>query len=353
MGITLGVYLDDNPHAKGHGRDVAQCPLIERVLVAGTEQARELALGMDRAEFVEDWDAVASDPDVPVLLLLTNNHDAGRIALEGVGAGKYVYGEKPGARTAAEMERIVAACRETGGEFVPCYARRTFPDTLEIRRLIEAGALGELWSFQANWITSQAELRNFEHWLFDHELAGGGILYWLGCHFIDLLRFVTGERIVAVSAMTRSSDRRIGVEDTACLSVRLESGAIGTIRCGYLLNPFAGYDDYQLMTAFEGSMGSLSHFPHGEVTLRLRTRAEGCGSAAQGQEMRIERPSAGGYALTLLQEVVAAAIERRVPPVTAEDALYVLRVIEAAYCSSRTGEEQEVAAEDLAPPVGH
>ncbi len=340
MSFTLGVYLDDNPHAGGHMADVAALDAIDRVLMTGSEQAAQIAADMHKADLVGRWDALVADEEVGAILVLTNNRDAARLTLEAVEAGKYVYGEKPGARNVAEMEAIVDACRRTGGHFTPCYVRRTYADTREVRRLIGEGALGELWSLHASWITSQADLRGVDHWLFDAEVAGGGILYWLGCHWIDTLRFVTGQRIVAVAAMTATQDTRISVEDVACLSVRLEGGAIGTIRCGYLQSPYHGYDDYQLMTAYEGSLGTLSHLSHGEVTLRLRTRAEGHSEAGELQEMRIDDARPGGYAYYLLRDVVEAAAERREPLATEEDALYVLRVAKAAYEASASGTTQ-------------
>lgn len=343
MGITVGAYINEGGHVGGHMRDVELHPLIERVLVTGSAQAREIAAGMDRAEFIADWDTLLAAADVPLIIMLTNNREATRLTLEAVQAGRRVYGEKPGARTAEEMGAIVEACTRTGAHFTPCYARRTFPDTLEVRRLIDAGAVGELWSFQANWLTSSAALRGPEHWLFDRELAGGGILHWLGCHFIDLLRFVTGQRIVAVSAMTASVQPDISVEDVACLSARLEGGAIGTIRCGYVNNVGqGGYQDYQLMTAYEGSAGLIAHFPHGTVTVRSHSRPTGVPSGPELRELRIEAPRVGGYAYALLDDVVRATMDDRPPLVTAEDALYVLRVIDAVGRSARTGQEVEV-----------
>jgi predicted dehydrogenase len=342
MAITIAAYIDGGGHVGGHMKDVALHEGIERVLMSGSEQARGIAQEIEKAEFVEDWDAVLSDLDVPAVMVLANTRDTGRLVLEAVEAGKCVYGEKPGARTAEEMEQTLAACARTGAHFTPCYARRTFPETREIRRLLEAGAVGELWSFQANWLTSQAALRGSDSWFFSDEHAGGGILHWLGCHWIDLIRYVTGERIVAVSAMVRTADERIDVEDVACLTVRLEGGAIGTIRCGFVLDPFDGYDDYQLMTAWEGSHGSISHFPHGPVTLRMRTRAEGLCSATETQQIAIDHPRTGGYALELLDGFVRSVEEGTRPPATEEDALYVLRVIEAAHEASRSGQEQRI-----------
>jgi len=342
MGLTVGAYINEGGHVEGHMRDVELHPGIDRLLVTGSEQAREIADGMDKADFVADWDALIHEDGVPLVLMLTSNLQAGRLTLEAVEAGRSVYGEKPGARTADQMQAIVDACTRTGAHYTPCYARRLMTESQEIKRLIEAGAIGELWSFQANWITSAAELRGVDQWLFTDEMAGGGILYWLGCHWIDLLRFVTGQKIVAVSAMTARRNQRISVEDVACLLARTEGGAIGTIRCGYLQNPTRGYDDYQLMTAYEGSHGAISHFPRGEVTVRVLSRAEGFAAEGELRELRIDATRSGGYAYDLLDEVVRAVDEERAPMVTEEDALYVLRVIEAAYRAAETGKEQSV-----------
>lgn len=342
MGITMGAYIDGGGHVSGHTKDISLHDGIDRLLVTGSDEARSIANEMEKAEYTDDWEGLLEDRAVPLVMVLTNNRDAGRRTLQAVESGTWVYGEKPGARTAEQMQAIVDACRSTGAHFTPCYVRRTFPETREIKRLYQAGAIGELWSLQANWITSQAALRGVDTWFFSDELAGGGILYWLACHWIDLIRFVTGERIVAVSAMCRAAEPRIDVEDTACVSIRLEGEAIGMIRCGFLLNPFGDYEDYQLMTAWEGSHGSLSHFPHGPVTLRLHTRADGFCSGTETQQIAIDHPRTGGYALELLRDVVAAVQEDRPPMVAEEDALYVLRVAEAAYEASRTGREQSL-----------
>lgn len=343
MGITVGAFIDQGGHVPGHMRDVEVHPHIDRLLVTGSDEAREVAAGMDKAQFVSDWDTLLAEDDVALIIMLTNNLDAGKLTLEAVECGKHVYGEKPGARTAEQMQRIVGACRRSGVHYTPCYIRRTFPATHELKRLILGGAIGELWSFQANWITWSAQLRGVDQWLFRNDIAGGGILYWLGCHWIDLLRFVTGRRIVSISAMTAIMDEHISVEDVACLAVRLEGGAIGTIRCGYLLNPWRGrYADYQLMTAYEGSHGSIAHFPSGAVTVRVLSRAKRCTPQGELRELRFDAPTRGGYAYELLDDVVRAIEEHRAPIVSEEDALYVLQVTEAAYQAARTGQEQSL-----------
>ena len=341
MSIKMGVYYDDHPHATGHLIDLEISDAVERVFFTGSDAARERAEATEKAEYVEDgWQDFLADEAIRAMCVLTNNRDAGPMTLEAIERGKYVYADKPGARTAEEMQRIVEAAQQTGAHYCPCYVRRTFGDTKEMRRLLEAGAIGKLWSFQATWVTSQATLRGVEHWLFDDALAGGGIVYWLACHWLDTLKFVTGSKVVAVSAMVATQNADISVEDVACLNLRLENGAVGSIRAGYLLDPFPGYQDNDLMMAFEGSDGSLGYFPNGPTTLRLRTRAEGFAVAGETRELRMQEQRRGGYAFELFSGFVAAVEAGLAPPATEEDALYVLRVAEAAYESSRSGADQ-------------
>lgn len=343
MSIQMGVYYDDHLHASGHFTDIEALDQIERVTITGSEAARERADAMDKAEYLADgWESILADESVPSVCVLTNNRDAGRMTLEAVQRGKYVYADKPGARTAEEMAQIVQAAEQTGAHYCPCYVRRTFSETREMRRLLQAGAIGDLWSFQATWVTSQAALRGVAHWLFSDELAGGGIVYWLACHWLDTLKFVTGSKVTAVSAMVATQNPDITVEDVACLSLRLDNGAVGSIRAGYLLDPFPAYEDNDLMMAFEGSTGSLAYVPRGPVTLRLRTRAEGFGPAGETRAICMHENRPGGYALALLQDFVKAVETGGEPLVTERDALYVLRIAEAAYESSCTGAQQTI-----------
>ena len=50
-------------------------------------------------------------------------------------------------------------------------------------------------------VTSQVKFRNPKHWLFDRSISGGGILSWLGCHYIDLLCYIMAADITSVSAV--------------------------------------------------------------------------------------------------------------------------------------------------------
>ena len=346
----MGVYGLDHPHAEGHFKDLDAVEGIATVLVAGPDEeaAREKAASLQRGAYCDGgWEAMLADDSIPAVCLLTNNREAGRMTREAMERGKWVYGDKPGAATAADMEAIVATGERTGTYFCPCYGRRDYEDTTKMIELVHGGALGELWSFQAIWSTSQVRLRGPENWHFHHEYAGGGIVYWLACHWLDNLRLVTRSRVAAVSAMTASMTPGVDVEEIACANLRLENGAIGSLRAGYLRDPYLGYDQADLMMSFEGADGSLACLYHqGRPTLRLRSKAPGFEYAAEGAVIELSggRPGGGGgYASFFLAGFLQALENGTEPPATQHDALYVLRVAEAIYEAASTGAEQSIS----------
>ena len=113
-------------------------------------------------------------------------------------AGKHLMAEKPIGRTAADTERVIAVAERTGVRLGVCYQNRTLPAVQLMRSLVGDGLIGPLISVEMRMITTRVAARNPRNWLFHNAHAGGGILSWLGCHYIDMIRYVTGDEIVAV-----------------------------------------------------------------------------------------------------------------------------------------------------------
>jgi len=332
-------------------RDLQAAPQVERLLLWDEDPgaAQEAAAILPKAEVWEaPWGEVLEREEIPVVCTLLPNRENGAAVLEAIRAGKHVYSDKPGARTAAEMAQILAACEQTGCHFCPCYPWRVDPMALEIRELIREGALGDPWSCSAAWMTSTAKARGPQHWLFHQEISGGGILSWLGCHWIDLLSFLLDSPVQEVSAIvaTRCTED-IDVEDSASLSLRFANGVLGNLRAGYALNPFDGYRPSDLGLTLEGSLGSVIWRADMRSGYELRSAASAVrGCAFREIRARYDDGVRGeGYALAHLTAFLEAARGRGDPPATARDALHVLRVIEAAYRSSRERQHVDVRAD--------
>lgn len=340
MSLRIGVWGTDHPHAGGHLEALENLPEVARLLVFDRDpaRAREVVEGSDKAEAVTSVEALLAPHSVDAIVCLLPTREAGPATLRALEAGIYVYGDKPGARTVEEMEQIAQAAQAGGAHFCPCYPWRSEPITREIKALIDRGILGDIWSFEARFITSQVSLRDPRSWLFHDEVSGGGILAWLGCHWIDLLAYLLGPA-VQVSAMVATLCKEdIDVEDTAAVLLRLASGAVGVVRAGYSHKPFAGYEEQDLGLTFEGCTGSLYWPAREPVGYRLRTgHQEYAGLSRRWVRVEPDAPCCEGYSAGFLRRFLAAATQRTLPPATETDALYVLKVLRAAYRASATG----------------
>ena len=164
------------------------------------------------------------------------NHHNGSLCLRLINSGVHVISEKPISDSTAELSRIVDAAARSDVKLGVMYQNRYHPVSREARRLVKEGIVGRITGCEARMITSQVRFRNPRHWLFDKRKAGGGILSWLGCHYIDLLRYVLDDDVVEVCAIADTlSGEDIDVEDVASLAFRFRGGAIGSLHAGYQL----------------------------------------------------------------------------------------------------------------------
>jgi predicted dehydrogenase len=202
-------------------------------------------------------------------------------------------------------------------------------------------------------ITTAVRMRNPSFWLFSKDQAGGGMLSWLGCHYIDLIRYLTHDEIVSVQAevATRSGEQ-IDVEDVAVLSLRLKSGAVASLHAGYILSlsgggyhNSAGYDTY---TGINGRLGRIHWNATGSPTqVNIETIHPAWAAAPQWSSSYRsgESPAYGGKAgEAFVRRFIRSAQENSEPWATGEDALAVARVVDAAYESSRTGRRIDLPA---------
>lgn len=344
MSLTIGVVGVNHPHAGGHLQALEGAPEVERLLIwdADPALAQQAVENSSKAHFIDSADELLGDPDIPAVCIFVRDSEAGERNLQAIEAGKWVYGDKPGAHSAAELKRIVVAARETGVHFCPCYASRNLPLAPEIAGVLQSGGLGDIYSFQCTWITSDVLARGPESWLFHREHSAGGILTWLGCHWLDLLRFMMKSEVAEVSAMVATqTPADIDVEDVANVCLRFDNGAVGMLRAGYLLRVSSGYDNSDMQFQFEGSEGALTWYPRGTPNgYRLRTRNPQVAPVGWQRDVLVDasipkpRP---GYSGDFLHQFLRAVQGQGDPPATEVDAWQVLRIIEAAYESSREG----------------
>jgi predicted dehydrogenase len=353
--VKAGLLSAKNPHATGHLRTLQLLPEVESIYVFDQDEAALAALqkaqGDKVAEVYTDLDALLAREDVSFVVAPLKGDRCVEICLRALAAGKHILCEKPIGRGAHETEQVVLAAEQARLQVGVAYTNRYHPLNQRARALIAQGVIGPLVSVEMRMITTQVGIRNPKDWLFSKARAGGGILVWLGCHYVDMMRFVTGDEIVSVAAQvsTRSGED-IDVEDVATLSVRFRSGAVGSLHAGYVMafpnwgaNKMPSNDIYE---AFNGRCGRIYwHCTDLPPRLHVESTLDGWKGAPiwEFEPSVAESPAYGNvYGEAFMRDFIRATQGEGQVPASGRDALQVARIIDAAYESSRTGRRVDI-----------
>jgi predicted dehydrogenase len=194
-----------------------------------------------------DADAAICDPAVAAVVVATRHDSHARYVLDALNAGKHVFVEKPLCLTLDELASIAAhgAARSL---LMVGFNRRFAPQVRRIRTL-----LATVPGPKAFAMTVNAGAIPAAHWTQDVE-SGGGRLLGEGCHFIDLLRHLAGESIVAHETMAMDSPSR----DSAIVNLKFADGSVGTIQ--YLANGGKAFQKERLEVFAAGRSLRLDNF---------------------------------------------------------------------------------------------
>lgn len=346
--ILFGV---SHPHARAHLKTLA---LLDRVDTIGLQDddakmLADVASDTGLSETFDTVEAAIADGRPAWAVACYPNDTNADLCVRLLEAGIHVISEKPIGATAEDVARVVAAGRANDRRVGVMYQNRFHPLSLEARRIVQSGAIGRITACEARLITSQVRFRNPGHWLFKKDVAGGGILSWLGCHYLDLLRFVTGADITRVSAMVDTlSGEAIDVEDVASVSLKFDAGFLGSLQAGYQLSlSRSGYmgPTYETYMSIRGTEGRVLWEPSsGEIRLTAESTQW---REAPSREFTFSLPEVdaygGAYGLAFVEQFVDATRGAAETPADGTDALQVARVIEAAYRSSDEGRHVDVS----------
>jgi predicted dehydrogenase len=339
-----------HPHSDMYLETLDQLDDVTGVPLCDPEETvtREVAARFRKAAGVyTSLDALLARADISHALVAVPSDQSVGTLVRLIQVGKNVFTEKPTARTAAEFEAVVTALARNPVAFGVAYLSRWHPAIRQMREFYQGEAIGRLTSVELRMVTTQVRFRNPRHWLFQRDIAGGGILSWLGCHLIDLLRYVTSEEITSVVAkLATTSGEDISVEDTAAVSFRLSSGAIGSLHAGYLLaSGAAGYRgaSYDRAIHLRGTQGAITYRFDGPLVLESIAPTW---RSASSRIFDFTLPTMPGYGGRHGVDFVSAFLSATAAdpaPAGEIDALRVLETLDAIYEADRSGATVDVA----------
>lgn len=176
-----------------------------------------------------DLDALLADPDLDAVLIASVDGLHAGQCIAAAEAGKHVLCEKPMATTAADAERMTAACREAGVRLGIAYHMRWHRGHRDLAHAAHAGRFGVLRHMRVQW---SMRARDDSNWRARSEVGRWWGLAAVGTHCLDQVRWYMSPSCGEITRLTPLVTRNVfrGPHDeTALLALEFESGATAEI----------------------------------------------------------------------------------------------------------------------------
>ena len=147
--------------------------------------------------------------------------------IQSLRAGKHVLCEKPMAMNEAEARTLLQAAEQSDKIFGVAYYRRSYPKVQRAKKLLAAGAIGRPVVAQLTnhmWFDGTGS----RSWLVDPAKAGGGPLFDIASHRIDVLNFLFGQPL-RVTGQLSNVVHHYAVEDNATVLIEYTGGVRGVV----------------------------------------------------------------------------------------------------------------------------
>lgn len=327
---VIGAGMGAKPHAAAL-KDLAKDVDLRGIWSRDPDRRHAFAQAHGFAEAASP-EALADDPGVEGVLILTPPNARADLVRLFAGAGKHVLCEKPLERTEAAARELVEFCERAGVRLGVVFQHRFRAASESLAALLARGELGEIRTVRVDvpWWRDQAYYD--EPGRGSYARDGGGVLISQAIHTLDLMLSLTGP-VVAVQAMAATTAfHRMESEDFVTGGMRFANGASGALMA--TTAAFPGAAESLRLDCDKGAVLLQS----GVLTIDWRDRP---------REVIGEPAATGGGAdpmafphdwhQALIADFCMACRASRPPRVTGADALRVQQLISALERSSAEG----------------
>lgn len=283
------------------------------------DKAQAFAAELGIAKAYGNYEDLIADPNIDAIYNPLPNSEHAAWSIRCADAGKPVLCEKPLAKDAPEAQSIVDAFARRKLLFAEGFMYRFHPQTVKVKEMVDAGALGDFTAMQA---TFTFPIRSEDNIRLSKSLAGGGLMD-VGCYCVNVMRLMTGQEPERARAIARVGIES-GVDEWLSGILSFPSGVIGHFDCGVRAQRTHTYE-------LRGSAGRIlveAGFvmePHEEPVIRYWHG---------DQYETIKMPAVNHYTL-MAEDFADALIDNRPPRYAPDDAVDNMRALDMLYASAR------------------
>lgn len=224
------------------------------------EAAEKLSADFEIPATYKDHRSIMEDKTIEAVVICSSTDTHSMMIEEAAAAGKHIFCEKPIDHDLSKIDRALALVEQAGVKLQVGFNRRFDPNFQRVREIVAAGEIGDPHILQ---ITS----RDPGPPPIEYIKVSGGIFLDMTIHDFDMARFLMGEEVEEIYATGGVRvDPQIGDAgdiDTAIITLRFESGAIGTIDNSR--KAIYGYDQRVEVFGSEGVVKVSNNTPHTAV----------------------------------------------------------------------------------------
>jgi len=281
----------------------------------------------------EDLNVLLKDGDIDALVVSTPNYLHAPQTITALNAGVHVMVEKPMSMNAQEAEQMCATADKSGALLMVAHCWRFDPDVLWLKE--QSPKLGRIvrtkgYGVHTHWGPAG--------WFTQRKFAGGGAMADMGIHALDTARFLLGDpQPISVYAKIGTYYKDFDVDDTGVIIVEWDNGATSYIESGWW-QPHS--DGPEAATQLYGAQGFGQLFP---TKLELpNIKEEKVEAIDSGFEFPRKEHRPQSLYDNQLKYFVECVEQNRTPTPGGMEGLTNMKVVDAAYESSKTGKVVEI-----------
>ena len=173
---------------------------IAAIVDVNVSQAQKYADEFGVEKGLADYREVLADPTIDAVDICTPNSFHAPISKAAMEAGKHVMCEKPLAISAAEAAELVKIAAEKNLRNCTCHNLRFYPQVQNMRRMVEAGELGDILIVQGTYSQDWLLFNTDYSWRIETKDGPSRTVADIGSHFCDMAEHITGLRVTDVCA---------------------------------------------------------------------------------------------------------------------------------------------------------
>ncbi len=196
---------------------------LKMLTASSGQSAKEMAARYGAEKCSTDFREALEDQDIDAVMIFTRDNSHADIAVAALKAGKHVFCEKPLATSYEQCKQIAEVYRNDGPVCMVGFNRRFAPLIHNVKEITDSCNGPKIIHYRVN-----AGPLPKDNWVYDPAYAAGRII-GEGCHFIDLMTWLTQSEPVSVYAQASGENPSLARLENVTATFQFSDGSVGTL----------------------------------------------------------------------------------------------------------------------------